>query len=74
MFVVTKVGFVHGRLAGALRFVKPLLWAVLLPQPATRGAVLQARAQTMSQNFSPHISARPSTARVVGSGSTASMH
>ena len=53
LFVVTKVGFVHGRLAGVLRFAKPLLWAVLRPQPATRGAVLQARAQTMSQNFSP---------------------
>ena len=54
LFVVTKVGFIQGRLAGALRFAKPLLRAVLRPQPATRGAVLQARAQMMSQNFSPH--------------------
>jgi aryl-alcohol dehydrogenase-like predicted oxidoreductase len=53
LFVVTKVGFVHGRLAGVLRFAKPLLRAVLRPQPATRGAVLQARAQAMSRNFSP---------------------
>lgn len=53
LFVVTKVGFVHGRLAGALRFAKPLLRAVLRPQPATRGAVLQARGKMMSQNFSP---------------------
>ena len=53
LFVVTKVGFVHGRLAGAIRFAKPLLRSVLRPQPATRSAFLQARAQTMSQNFSP---------------------
>ena len=53
LFIVTKVGFVHSRLAGALRFAKPLLRAVLRRQPATRGVVLQARGQMMSQNFSP---------------------
>lgn len=53
LFVVTKVGFVHGRLAGAIRFAKPLLRTVLRPQPDTRGAILQTRARSMSQNFSP---------------------
>jgi len=53
LFVVTKIGFVYSRLAGALRFAKPLLRAALRPKPTTRKAVLQARARAMSQNFSP---------------------
>jgi aryl-alcohol dehydrogenase-like predicted oxidoreductase len=53
-FVVTKVGFIPGRLAGALRFAKPLLRAMLRPWPEARGAVLQGRAHMMSQDFSSH--------------------
>lgn len=52
IFVVTKVGFTHGRLAGALRFAKPLLRAVMRSRPATRGAAVQLRGRMMNQDFS----------------------
>jgi aryl-alcohol dehydrogenase-like predicted oxidoreductase len=51
MFVVTKVGYVHGRLAAPLRFAKPVLRMLLRPRPETRATALQVRAQMMGQNF-----------------------
>jgi aryl-alcohol dehydrogenase-like predicted oxidoreductase len=53
LFVVTKVGYRHGRLTNVLRFAKPIIRAMLRPKPETRGKALQLRAQLINQNFSP---------------------
>jgi aryl-alcohol dehydrogenase-like predicted oxidoreductase len=53
IFVITKIGRVYGRYAGAIRIAKPLLRLLLQSHPKRRSTVLQARAHTVTQNFSP---------------------
>ena len=52
MFVVTKVGGRHGRYAGLIRQVKPLLRLVARSRPNLRGAVVKARTATVIHDFS----------------------
>jgi aryl-alcohol dehydrogenase-like predicted oxidoreductase len=52
LFVVTKVGGRHRRLAGVARLAKPLLRALAQSQPSARNAVVAARTATVVHDFS----------------------
>ena len=53
LFVVTKVGGRHGRYAGAIRAVKPLLRLIARSHSSVRAAVVNARTATIVYDFSP---------------------
>lgn len=51
LFVITKVGLVHGRFASAIRLAKPLLRALVRARPQPRNVALQARGQLVRSDF-----------------------
>lgn len=53
MFVVTKVGLIHGRLANAVQFAKPMLRALARSCARTRHTASQVRNQAICCDFTP---------------------
>jgi aryl-alcohol dehydrogenase-like predicted oxidoreductase len=53
MFVVTKVGGRHSRLAGMVRLAKPLLRALAKSKPNLRDIIVTGRTATVVHDFSP---------------------
>jgi aryl-alcohol dehydrogenase-like predicted oxidoreductase len=53
VFVVTKVGGRHSRVAGVARLAKPLLRCMARSRPSARNAIVTARTATVVHDFSP---------------------
>src|ERR1700761_1638512 len=53
MFVVTKVGGRHSRLAGMVRFAKPLLRVIAKSKSNIRDTIVTGRTVTVVHDFSP---------------------
>jgi aryl-alcohol dehydrogenase-like predicted oxidoreductase len=52
VFIVTKIGFTHGRYANVIRAAKPFLRLLVKSRSRTQSNVVYARARVMNQDFS----------------------